>query len=64
LRCSASPSSKDATGYWQIRRSPRSLSDGLLRETMDGRIDDPKGGWKAKGLWATYARGHLKRDNQ
>jgi hypothetical protein len=19
---------------------------------MDGRIDDPKGGWKGKGLWA------------
>jgi len=21
---------------------------------MDGRIDDAKGGWKGKGLWATY----------
>ena len=22
---------------------------------MDGRIDDPKGGWKGKGLWSTWA---------
>jgi hypothetical protein len=22
---------------------------------MDGRIDDPKAGWKGKGLWSTYS---------
>jgi hypothetical protein len=21
---------------------------------MDGRIDDPKVGWKGRGIWATY----------
>jgi len=21
---------------------------------MDGRIDDPKAGWKGKGVWATW----------
>src|SRR5712671_6374275 len=30
------------------------VSHGILRERMDGRIDDPKAGWKGKGLWATY----------
>ena len=24
-----------------------------VRPGMDGRIDDPKGGWKGRGLWAT-----------
>src|SRR5947209_14438212 len=27
---------------------------GFYAKGMDGRIDDPKGGWKGKGLWATY----------
>jgi hypothetical protein len=22
---------------------------------LDGRIDDPKTGWKGRGLWSTYA---------
>jgi hypothetical protein len=22
---------------------------------MDGRVDDPNGGWKGKSLWSTYA---------
>ena len=22
---------------------------------MDGRIDDPNGGWKGRGLWATVS---------
>jgi hypothetical protein len=26
---------------------------GFYAKWMDGRIDDPKGGWKGKGLWAT-----------
>ncbi len=28
---------------------------GFYTKWMDGRIDDPKGGWKGKGLWATYS---------
>jgi hypothetical protein len=27
---------------------------GFFSKWMDGRIDDPKAGWKGKGLWATY----------
>ena len=27
---------------------------GFYTKWMDGRIDDPNGGWKGKGLWATY----------
>src|SRR5213082_382917 len=27
---------------------------GFYAKGMDGRIDDPKAGWKGKGLWATY----------
>ena len=26
---------------------------GFYTKWMDGRIDDPKGGWKGRGLWAT-----------
>jgi hypothetical protein len=28
---------------------------GYYGKGLDGRIDDPKAGWKGKGLWATYA---------
>jgi hypothetical protein len=28
---------------------------GFFTKWMDGRIDDPNGGWKGKGLWATYS---------
>jgi hypothetical protein len=28
---------------------------GLYAKGLDGRIDDPKGGWKGKGIWTTYA---------
>ena len=27
---------------------------GFYAKRMDGRIDDPKAGWKGKGLWATF----------
>jgi len=27
---------------------------GFYAKGMDGRIDDPKAGWKGKGIWATY----------
>jgi hypothetical protein len=28
---------------------------GFYARGMDGRIDDPKAGWKGKGLWTTYS---------
>ncbi|MSP89299.1 MAG: carboxypeptidase regulatory-like domain-containing protein [Alphaproteobacteria bacterium] len=28
---------------------------GFYAKGMDGRIDDPNGGWKGRGLWSTYA---------
>jgi hypothetical protein len=28
---------------------------GFYAKGLDGRIDDPKGGWKGRGLWTTYA---------
>src|SRR4029450_8534238 len=27
---------------------------GFYAKWMDGRIDDPNGGWKGRGLWATF----------
>ncbi len=27
---------------------------GFLPKGMDGRIDDPKGGWKGRGIWSVY----------
>ncbi len=31
---------------------------GFYAKWMDGRIDDPKAGWKGKGLWATTGNAH------
>ena len=28
---------------------------GFYAKGMDGRVDDPKSGWKGKGIWTTYA---------
>lgn len=28
---------------------------GFFAKNVDGRIDDPKGGWKGRGVWSTYA---------
>ena len=28
---------------------------GYFTKWMDGRVDDPNGGWKGKSLWSTYA---------
>ena len=28
---------------------------GFFAKGMDGRIDDPRAGWKGKGLWSTWA---------
>jgi hypothetical protein len=40
-------------GKWIVARVPYPL--GFYTKWMDGRIDDPKGGWKGRGLWATVS---------
>jgi hypothetical protein len=40
-------------GKFVVLRVPYPL--GFYAKGMDGRIDDPKTGWKGKGLWSTYA---------
>jgi len=42
-----------ADGKWVTMRVPYPM--GFFSKGMDGRIDDPKGGWKGKGIYATYA---------
>ncbi len=38
-------------GKWVVLRVPYPM--GFYAKGMDGRIDDPNGGWKGRGLWAT-----------
>lgn len=40
------------TRKWVVMRVPYPI--GFVSRGMDGRIDDPKAGWKGRGLWATY----------
>ncbi len=40
-------------GQWVILRVPYPL--GFYTKWMDGRIDNPNGGWKGRGLWATIS---------
>ncbi len=40
-------------GKWVVLTVPYPL--GFYAKGLDGRIDDPRGGWKGKGLWTTYA---------
>jgi hypothetical protein len=40
-------------GQWVVLRVPYPL--GFYTKWLDGRIDDPNGGWKARGLWATVS---------
>ncbi len=40
-------------GKWVTMRVPYPM--GFFTKGMDGRIDDPRGGWKGKGIYATYA---------
>jgi hypothetical protein len=40
-------------GKWVVLRIPYPL--GWYTKWMDGRIDDPKGGWKGRGIWATVS---------
>jgi hypothetical protein len=39
-------------GQWVNLRVPYPM--GYYAKWMDGRIDDPNGGWKARGLWSTF----------
>ncbi len=39
-------------GKWVVLRVPYPL--GFYAKGMDGRIDDPKTGWKGKGVWTTW----------
>tara|TARA_R100000900_G_scaffold24428_1_gene19274 strand:- start:63962 stop:66139 length:2178 start_codon:yes stop_codon:yes gene_type:complete len=40
-------------GEWIRMRVPYPL--GFYTKWMDGRIDDPDGGWKGRGIWATFS---------
>jgi hypothetical protein len=40
-------------GQWVTLRIPYPM--GFHAKGLDGRIDDPNGGWKGRGLWSTYA---------
>jgi hypothetical protein len=40
-------------GKWVVLRVPYPV--GFYTKWLDGRIDDPNGGWKGKGLWATVS---------
>ena len=39
-------------GSWLVLRVPYPL--GFFSRGMDGRIDDPNGGWKGRGIYADY----------
>ena len=40
------------TGEWVVMRVPYPL--GFYSRGLDGRIDDPDGGWKGRAVWANY----------
>lgn len=40
-------------GKWVVLRVPYPV--GFYTKWLDGRIDDPRGGWKGRGLWATIS---------
>ena len=40
-------------GKWVVMRVP--YPRGFMARGMDGRIDDPKAGWKGRGLWTTHS---------
>src|SRR5881396_230734 len=40
-------------GRWIVLRVPYPL--GFYTKWLDGRIDDPNGGWKGRGLWSTVS---------
>ena len=42
------------TGEWVRLRVPYPLA--FFPRGQDGRIDDPNGGWKGRGIWSNYAQ--------
>jgi hypothetical protein len=40
-------------GQWVVLRVPYPL--GYYTKWLDGRIDDPRAGWKGRGLWTTVS---------
>jgi hypothetical protein len=42
-----------STGQFTVLRVP--YPNGFYAKGMDGRIDDPRAGWKGRGLWSTWA---------
>ena len=40
-------------GQWIVLRVPYPM--GFFVKQLDGRVDDPRGGWKGKGIWTTSA---------
>jgi hypothetical protein len=40
-------------GEWVVMRVPYPM--GFFTKWMDGRIDDPDGGWKGRGLFSTFS---------
>jgi hypothetical protein len=40
-------------GKWVVLRVPYPM--GTYNKWLDGRIDDPNGGWKKRGLWSTVS---------
>jgi hypothetical protein len=40
-------------GKWVVLRVPYPM--GFYAKWLDGRIDDPNGGWKGRGLWSTVS---------
>ncbi len=40
-------------GQWVVLRVP--YPNGFYTKWLDGRIDDPRAGWKGRGLWATVS---------
>jgi hypothetical protein len=40
-------------GEWVVLRMP--YPNGFYTKWMDGRVDDPDGGWKGRGVWTTIS---------
>ena len=45
------------TGEWVVLRVPYPMA--FYSRGLDGRIDDPGGGWKGRGLWANYGSNYI-----
>ena len=46
------PPPQGAVTDWVVLRVPYPL--GFFARGLDGRIDDPNGGWKGRGVWANF----------